>query len=69
LDEKCDKDYSGTDETWLCINVDAAITEIEIIEDFIGNELEIRDNDFDRIYVTVRKPEAEGGGLKVIPIK
>ncbi len=54
LDVKCAKEYSGTDETWLCINADAALTELESIKDCIDN-LDVPENQFERIYVTVNK--------------
>lgn len=64
LDAKCAKNYSGTDETWLCINADAALTELECIKECVEN-LEVPENQFARIFVTVSKPE---GGLEVFEV-
>lgn len=67
LYEKCAKKYSGTDETWLCINADAALTEMAVIEECV-KDLEVPENPFTRIFVTVHKLESEGGGLGLIEI-
>jgi hypothetical protein len=64
LDPKCAKKYSGTDETWLCINADAALTELECIKECVDN-LEVPENQFARIYVAVSNPE---GGLEVLEV-
>ena len=64
LDAKCSKKYSGTDERWLCINVDAPLTELECLKECVDN-LDVPENQFDRIYVTVSKPE---GGIAVFEI-
>jgi hypothetical protein len=64
LDAKCGKKYSGTDETWLCINVDAALTELEFLEECVDN-LDVPDNQFTRIYVTVSRPK---GGVEVFKV-
>src|SRR5216683_2093632 len=50
LDEKCCKTYSGTDETWLCINVEVGITEMAVIQDCVAI-LEVPENQFARIFV------------------
>jgi hypothetical protein len=67
LNEKCAKKYSGTDETWLCINADATLTEMAAIEECVAS-LEVPENKFARIFVTVHKSEAEGGGLGLVEI-
>ena len=64
LDAKCAKKYSGTDETWLCINADAALTELECIKECVDN-LDMPENQFVRIYVTVSDPE---GGIEVLEV-
>jgi len=68
LKEKCTKKYSGTDETWLCINVEAGITEMEVIEECVDNLEAPQGHPFVKIFVTMRKSDAEGGGLGVIEI-
>jgi hypothetical protein len=65
LDAKSAKKYSGTDETWLCINADAVLTEMECIKDCVEG-LDVPENPFARIYVTVSNPE---GGLEVFEVQ
>jgi hypothetical protein len=68
LNQKSAKKYSGTDETWLCINVDAAVTEMATIKECVAG-LEVPENHpFTKIFVTVRNPEADGSGLQVIEV-
>jgi hypothetical protein len=68
LNEKSKKVYSGTDETWLCIDADAALTETTIIHECL-KRLDMLKHNFKHIYVTVRKSENEGGGLAVFEIR
>lgn len=68
LNGKCEKTYSGTDETWLCINVEGGITEITSIQECVENLEVPQDHPFARIFVTARKSEIEGGGLAVIEV-
>jgi hypothetical protein len=65
LSTKCAKKYSGADETWLCINVDAALTELECIKECV-EALHVPANPFARIYVTVNN--AEGGVVEVFEV-
>ena len=68
LNQKCAKKYSATDETWLCINVEAGITEMAVIVGCIDS-LEVPENHvFSKIFVTMHKSEADGGGLGLIEI-
>jgi hypothetical protein len=64
LSAKCAKKYAGTDETWLCINADAALTDLDCLKECVGN-LDVPESQFARIYVTVSKPE---GGLEVFQV-
>jgi hypothetical protein len=64
LDAKCAKKYSGTDETWLCVNAEAALTELDRLKECVG-KLNVPKNQFARIYVTVSTPE---GGLEVFEV-
>ena len=64
LNAKCAKKYSGTDETWLCLNVDAALTELDCLKECIDN-LDVPENQFARIHVTVNRPD---GGLEVFEV-
>jgi hypothetical protein len=68
VEEKCKKVYSGADETWLCINADATITESAVIEK-CAKSLKIPKHGFTRLFVTQRKSANEGGGLIVIEFK
>ena len=68
LNEKSEKVYSGTDETWLCIDADAPLTESAIIEECIKN-LAVPKHGFARLFVSLRLSENEGGGVKVIEFK
>src|SRR5216683_3016330 len=56
LDEKCAKTYKGVDEVWLCINVDATVTETDSLEDCVKN-LEVPANVFKQIYVSYTKSD------------
>lgn len=67
LNEKCAKKYSGCDETWLCINTDAALTTMAVIKECV-KDLEVPENAFSRIFVTVHELESEGGRLGLIEI-
>jgi hypothetical protein len=40
LEDKCGKTYSGTYETWLCINQDAAVSDAKSVGECV-NKLEI----------------------------
>ena len=68
LEEKCKKAYSGADETWLCINADATITESAVIEKCVKS-LKVPKHGFTRLFVTQRKSANEGGGSTVIEFK
>ena len=68
LDQKCGKKYSNTNETWLCISIEAGITDTASIEECIAGLKVPKSHPFTRIFVTVRKSENEGGGLEVIRI-
>jgi hypothetical protein len=60
LDEKCKKEYSGADETWLCIDADATITESAVIEKCVKS-LKAPKHGFTRLFVTQRKSANENG--------
>ena len=68
LDEKCKKAYSGADETWLCIDVDAVLTESAIIKECVKG-LAVPSHGFARLFAMIRKSDNEGGGVDVIEFK
>jgi hypothetical protein len=67
LNEKSAKTYKGVDEVWLCINVDATVTETDSLEECVKN-LEIPANVFKQIYVSYTKSDNEGGGLGLLSV-
>ena len=66
LDEKCKKTYSGADQTWLCIEADATITELATIEQCV-KELAVPEHSFARVFVLARLSTSEGG-VKLITV-
>jgi len=61
LEDKCAKEYTGSDETWLCINISAALSDAESVAQ-CAKELKLpRAHRFARIYLTYTAPEHEGG--------
>lgn len=68
LGDKCVKAYAGTDETWLCINLNAALSDSESVAVCV-KELQVPPkHGFARIYLTYTAPEHEGGGYVAIRI-
>ena len=68
LRDKCGRAYIGTDETWLCINLDAPLSDAESITACV-KELQLPPKyGFARIYLTYTAPEHEGGEYVAIRI-
>lgn len=68
LEDKCGKAYEGTNETWLCINLDAPLSDACSVATCV-KELQVPPkHGFARIYLTYTAPEHEGGKYTAIPI-
>jgi hypothetical protein len=68
LEDKCSKEYAGCDETWLCINMDASLSDAAPVAECV-KALEIPpEHKFARIYLTYTAPEQEGGKFIAIRI-
>lgn len=68
LRDKCAKPYEGTDETWLCINLDAALSDAQSVA-ACAKELQVPPkHGFARIYLTYTAAEHEGSEYTAIRI-
>lgn len=68
LEDKCSKAYKGTDVTWLCINLDAPLSDADSIAACV-RELQVPPkHGFARIYLTYTAPEHEEGSYTAIRI-
>jgi hypothetical protein len=66
LDDKCSKTYAGVDETWLRINMIAALSDAESLGD-CAKQLKISAGyKFARIYLTYTAPDHEGGKYRAL---
>jgi hypothetical protein len=68
LDDKCGKTYGGVDETWLCIEQDAALSDAKSTEKCVKTLRVPAAHKFARIYLTYDAPLHDGGGYKVVQI-
>ncbi len=68
LEDKCGKAYKGAEEIWLCINLNAALSDACSVT-ACAKELKIpQEHGFARIYLTYTAPQDEGGGCVAIRI-
>ena len=70
LDNKCTKsfEYSGVDETWLCIEGRNPSGDSSSIEKCV-RQLHIKDNNFKHIYLLHLSPWHQGGQYKAFDLK
>lgn len=68
LDDKCGKTYAGVDETWLCIEQGAALSDAKSTEDCLKSLKVPAGHKFARIYLSYDGPLHDGGGYKVVRI-
>jgi hypothetical protein len=69
LADKCSKRYAGVDETWLCINQQAPMSDAKSTAECVKS-LEIPPgHNFVRIFLTYTAPANEGGAYSVMEIR
>ena len=68
LDDKCGKKYASADETWLCINQYAPLSDAKSVEVCVKTLKVAAKHEFARIYLTYTAPTHEGGGYKSVQI-
>jgi hypothetical protein len=68
LEDKCDKAYTGVDETWLCINMVAALGDAASVLECVKAIEVPAAHRFGRIYLTYTAPDHEGGKYVAIRI-
>ena len=68
IEDKCSKAYSGADETWLCINLNAALSDAQSVATCAKEPRVPPKHGFARIYLTYTAPEHEGGKYTAIRI-
>lgn len=61
LEDKCSKTYLGIEETWLCINMLAALSDAASVAECLKNLKVPEKHRFARIYLTYTAPQHEGG--------
>jgi len=68
LDDKCAKQYQGTDETWLCIQQIAALSNAKSVKDCVASLKIPSGHHFAQIHLLYLAPADEGGANKVVQI-
>jgi len=66
LEDKCSKAYAGVDETWLCINMAAALSDADSVVG-CGKQLKMpAGHEFARTHLTYTAPDHEGGKYRAL---
>jgi len=65
LEDKCAKDYSGVDSTWLCIEQRALLVDVSETSDLVAHLKVPERHPFVRIYVGAYAHAGDGGGFRV----
>jgi hypothetical protein len=68
LVDKAGKEYTGTDEIWLCINQDALLSDAASVAECVKQLRVPETHQFARIYLTYTAPEHQGGKYTAVKL-